>query len=150
LPKPLPFFYFLAKRNERFEISAHIANARYSICDEKWKKEISAAVWFARASEMDVQIGEAGYQEFSASVNDSCSGGNGNRIRRAERHNFFLVDENRLIRRRLRAGHIDHGDVRDGDDGTLRLLASRKKDVRCEEKYEKCGEPFANQASLSY
>src|SRR6266705_3817480 len=39
-PNPLPFFDFLAKRNQRFEVAAHVANGSDSVRKEKGKKKI--------------------------------------------------------------------------------------------------------------
>src|SRR5882762_10396864 len=46
-PNPLPFFDFLPKRNQRFEIAAHVANGSDSVRKEKRKKKIAASGRFA-------------------------------------------------------------------------------------------------------
>lgn len=113
----LPFCDLFSKRNQRFEIAAHVANAGDTVGEQERNDEFAAAVGFACGGKVDVHVDEAGYEEFSVGVEDLRAALDGDGVRRAEIGDALLFDDDRLIGQWRGAGHIDHRDMSDGKSG---------------------------------
>jgi hypothetical protein len=104
---------FNAQSSQILDVPAHVANGGDAVGEEQRKNKLPAARGLAGAREVNVHVGQAGYEEFPGSIESLRAVRNRQRARWAERSDAVADDEQRYVLLRCGASRIDYGDISD-------------------------------------
>jgi len=102
------------QRQQRIEITAHIAHGGDAVRQQQRDHELPAAGWLARRRQVKVHVGQPRNQVFIVAIDDRGAPRNVIGLRRRNRGNLVPHNQHGHVALRRRAGHIDQRNVGNG------------------------------------